>query len=313
MKSYLDLINECIRFPYPNSDEYSTRIASYYFLVHRGYTIGYLIPSVVEAIKNLRECSLFWSINDQAKTVKLKGEPSVQAHSWAIEQTVISWRKDDVFKVLRGWRNELYAVYAPPGKLAFNIERSASCLFGVLTYGVHMMAYVRSKAGLKLWIPRRAYNKQTYGGYLDNTVAGGLASGERALEVLVREAEEEASLPAELVRNNAKSVGTITYFYVRDARAGGEIGLLQPECQYLYDLELNEDVVLKPCDSEVEEFYLWGVEEVAKELKDGHFKPNCAFALIDFFMRHGIITPENEESYIEISSRLHRRLGFATP
>ncbi|KAH0545572.1 hypothetical protein FGG08_000403 [Glutinoglossum americanum] len=255
-------------------------MAPYYLFVHEGHTVGYLIPSVVSAIKNLDECSVHWSIDDKAKTVGLRGEPSIQARSLAIEKTVLSWRENDVFKILRGWRNELYAVYAPAGKLAFNIERSACCLFGVVSYGVHMTAYVHSDSGLKLWVPRRAYNKQTFGGYLDNTVAGGLASGERALETLIREAEEEASLPAELVRSDARSVGAITYFYVRDSRAGGETGLLQPECQYLYDLELNKDMVPKPCDDEVEEFYLMEVEKVEAALRDGDFKPNCALVLL---------------------------------
>ncbi|KAI9770626.1 MAG: hypothetical protein M1840_003218 [Geoglossum simile] len=307
MKSYLDLINDCDVFPYPNSKDYSVRMASYYMFVHKGHTVGYLIPSVVSAIRLLDEFRTLWSINDQEKTASLKGEASL-----AIGKTIQSWRKNGVFEVLGGWRNELYAVYAPPGELAFNIERSACCLFGVLTYGVHMTAFVRSSLGLKIWVPRRSYNKQTFGGLLDNTVAGGLTSGEQPLETLVREAEEEASLPAELVRKQAKCVGAVTYFYVRDARAGGETGLLQPECQYAYDLELNEGVVPKPCDSEVEEFYLWGLEDVAGALKKGQFKPNCAFVLLDFFVRHGIITPENEDSYIEITSRLHRRFDFAT-
>ncbi|KAI9787181.1 MAG: hypothetical protein M1839_003416 [Geoglossum umbratile] len=312
MKSYLDLVNDCDVFPYPTSDGYSLRIASYYFFVHEGHTVGYLLPAVVNAIKNVDEYSVFWSIDDKAKTVRLKGGSSPEAYSLAIGKTIRNWRENGIFEVLKGWRNELYAVYAPPGKLAFNVERSATCLFGVLTYGIHMTAYVRSSSGLKMWIPRRSYNKQTFGGFLDNTVAGGLTSGEQPLGTLIREAEEEASLPAELVRNGAKCAGAVTYFYVRDERAGGETGLLQPECQYVYDLELSEGVVPKPCDDEVEEFYLWGIEEVMGALKSGQFKPNCALVLLDFFIRHGIITPENEESYIEITSRLHRRFDFAT-
>lgn len=34
--------------------------------------------------------------------------------------------------------------------------------------------------------------------------------------------------------------------------------------------------------------------------------------LIDFFIRHGILTPENEPDYIEIVARLHRRFEFPT-
>jgi hypothetical protein len=34
--------------------------------------------------------------------------------------------------------------------------------------------------------------------------------------------------------------------------------------------------------------------------------------LVDFLIRHGIITPENEPDFVEISMRLHRRLPFRT-
>ncbi len=96
-----------------------------------------------------------------------------------------------------------------------------------------MTAYTPSPAssyGMKIWVPRRATGKQTYPGMLDNTVAGGISSGEDKFESLVREAEEEASLPEDLVRTTAKAFAMVTYFYMRGANAGGETGLLQPEC-----------------------------------------------------------------------------------
>jgi hypothetical protein len=34
--------------------------------------------------------------------------------------------------------------------------------------------------------------------------------------------------------------------------------------------------------------------------------------MIDFFVRHGLITPENEKHYSEIVARVHRRMPFAT-
>jgi len=117
------------------------------------------------------------------------------------------------------------------------------------------MAFVRDPTashGLKFWIPRRAESKQTYGGMLDNTVAGGMATGEEPLECVIREAQEEASLPEHVVRENVKAAGIITYMLLRDERAGGEVGLVQPECQYVYELELPRDVIPKPCDGEVE-------------------------------------------------------------
>ena len=92
-----------------------------------------------------------------------------------------------------------------------------------------MTAFVRDPAashGMKLWIPRRAAGKQTYGGMLDNTVAGGLATGEEPFECLVRESDEEASLPEEVIRMNATLHGTITYIYIRGSQAGGETGMV---------------------------------------------------------------------------------------
>ena len=66
-------------------------------------------------------------------------------------------------------------------------------------------------------------------------------------------------------------------------------------------------------DGEVERMLkAWkSVEEVKQALRDGDFKPNCALVLLDFFVRHGILTAE-DEGYIEIVARLHRRLEFPT-
>ena len=175
-----------------------------------------------------------------------------------------------------------------------------------------MTAYVKDQDGLKIWVPRRARDKQTYGGMLDNTVAGGISTGEEPLECLIREATEEASFPERLVREHAKACGTVTYFHIRNEKAGGETGLLQPECQHVYDLEVDADTVPKPGDNEVEGFMLWTIEKLQGALAEGQFKPNCALVLLDFFVRHGILTAENEKDYVEIVSRLHRKLPFPT-
>ena len=148
---------------------------------------------------------------------------------------------------------------------------------------------------------------------LDNSVAGGLAAGEDPLDCIVREAGEEASLPADLVRQRIRPIGTVSYIHVRDERAGGETGLLQPETQYGFDLELPADVVPRPSDDEVQEFYLWGVEEVRKALAEGQFKPNCALYLVDFLVRHGLVTAREEPDYLEIMTRMHRRIVFEDP
>jgi hypothetical protein len=68
-----------------------------------------------------------------------------------------------------------------------------------------------------------------------------------------------------------------------------------------------------PRDGEVEGFELMGVEEVRVGLAEGRFKPNSSLVLVDFLVRHGVLTPENESDYVEIVGRLHRRLEFPMP
>ena len=272
------------------------------------YALGYMLPSVVKVFQS----DPSWAVDEQNRILMLIAGNNVQDRSTAVMNTLLKLRTIGHFSILEKWRGEFYPVYGRNKELLFNVERSASPLFGVVTYGVHLNAYTRTRMGqLKIWTPRRAKTKQTYGGLLDNAVAGGIASGESPWECIIRECGEEASLPEDLLRNRLRACGTITYFHIRNAKAGGETGLLQPECQYIYDLELPEDVVLEPGDDEVEEFYLWDVDKVKEAMARGEFKPNCAAVVLDFFVRHSILTCETD-NYIEIIARLHRKLEFPT-
>jgi 8-oxo-dGTP pyrophosphatase MutT (NUDIX family) len=253
-----------------------------------------------------------FKVDETTRSVTILYDPST-TESDILREILTLGREKSSFKVLKGWRNELYPVLGINRDVC--MERAGSALFGIHTIGVHMICYVRPSAScrpdeIKTWVARRAATKQTYGGMLDNTVAGGIAAGEDPFESIVREAGEEASLPENLVRQNTIPCGTVSYVHVRDHRAGGEIGLLQPETQYLYDLELEEHVVPKPSDDEVEGFVLWSMEKAKQALGKGEFKPNCAMVLIDFMIRHGVITAREEADYVEIVSRLHRRIRF---
>jgi 8-oxo-dGTP pyrophosphatase MutT (NUDIX family) len=284
---------------------------------HTSTPIGYLPEPVFNALAKVPiSIKGELEVNRTQRTITAFQQPTEKERSEAVAATCAYWRQNKTFEVLSGWRDELYSVYGRDNELLFTVERSASPLFGVVTYGIHMTCYAKSPEsshGIKIWVPRRAKTKSTYAGMLDNSVAGGVATGGEPLECLIRESDEEASLPEELVREKVKAQGTITYIYIREPRAGGESGLIQPECQYVYDLELPDDVVPKPNDSEVEEFYLWTVEEVQGALARGEFKPNCSLLILDFFVRWGILTEENEKDYGEIKRRLHRELEFPGP
>ena len=71
-----------------------------------------------------------------------------------------------------GWRNELYSIYGLNGEVLFAMERCATPLFGVVTYGVHMTVYVppTQSQPMRIWTPKRSESKPTYPGMLDNSV-----------------------------------------------------------------------------------------------------------------------------------------------
>lgn len=315
MKTNLDIVNECDNFPYYENDpeEYTKLRSTFweFYLEDGSGPYGYLKQFVVEKMPWDHQV---WKIDDEKRRIIPTPQRYTHTQEDVVRGLLEKAKSRETFQVLKGWRNELYPVYGPYSsrKPMLNMERAGSALFGINSYGVHMTVYVRTLQGMKIWVPRRARNKQTYGGMLDNTVAGGLGTGEKPFECIVREAAEEASFSEQLVRSNAKACGTVSYFHVRDEKAGGEAGLLQPECQYIFDMEIGADIIPKPGDNEVEDFYLWTVVEVKKALAEGQFKPNCAAVLLDFFIRHGILTAENEKNYMEIVSRLHRKLPFPT-
>ena len=69
-------------------------------------------------------------------------------------------------------------------------------------------------------------------------------------------------------------------------------------------LTINED--------ETDSIGLWEIDDVKKALLGGQFKIDAALVWIDFFIRHGIISSDNEPDLQEIYSRIHRKLPFPT-
>jgi 8-oxo-dGTP pyrophosphatase MutT (NUDIX family) len=308
------LTDKICSLPYPEQvPEYTLATSEFYrFCLKETWdentpgfvTIGYILPSVVERMLWISS----FVVDHDKRIVSIKYAPGEDVETKAISEQLNLAREKDSFSILRRWMDEIYRILDISREV--RMERAGSALFGIHTVGVHIMAFCRDQEGsMKLWIPRRAATK-TYPGMLDNTVGGGITVEEDQFECMLREAEEEASLPKHVVKDRAQAVGTIAYFYIRDARAGGETGLLQPSTHHLYDLELPTDVVPKPADKDVEEFYLWTPEETMVALREGKFKPNSAVAWIDFFIRHSYITAKNEPDYLKLVSRIHRRIHF---
>ena len=284
--------------------------------------LGYMPQQVLDALlETPASIRGELDLDPATRTVTLFHQPQTEPERTKLVARLTDyWRKNGTFRILQGWRDEMWPVYDNKGNVLFSMERAAMGLFGTMRYGVHLSAFVREKTegseyDVRIWVPKRSTNKSTYPGMLDNTVAGGLMTDEDPFECIIREADEEASLPEDVVRNTAKFVGLITYIYITDERSGGEEGLIYPECQWVYDLELPADqsIVPEPKDGEVESFSLCTVEEIKEQLAQGRWKPNCALVMLDFLVRHGIITPANDPYYSEILHRVRRQMPFPGP
>ncbi|KAK9448023.1 NUDIX hydrolase domain-like protein [Limtongia smithiae] len=305
--SLLDAVAQADSFPYNISAAHEL----YTLVTHDGTAqLGRVLPSAVRILTAHLASAAFFVVDPATRRIALAPDlDTFEKRSRAFAEVTASWRAAGTFALLSGWRNELYTVYAPAHVGYLAVERSACPIFGFVTYGVHLTAYVPTAMGLRLWVPRRSRTKATYPGMLDNTVAGGIAHGYGVFETLVKECGEEAGFPEKLIREHAVAVGAVSYLYVRQKTAGGETGFIQPEVQYLYDLKMPEDALPpEPVDGEAEEFNLWDVDKVLSEIAAGHFKPNTALVTIEFLIRHGVITPENEPDYVEILARMHRHL-----
>lgn len=197
------------------------------------------------------------------------------------------------------WRDEAYPVGGgASGPHLMLMDRSAIPFFGVRARGVHVNGYVRDGERILMWIARRASDRPSYPGMLDNFVAGGQPAGIGLMANAIKEAGEEAGVPEGLAAT-ARPVGAVSY--CQETEDG-----LKPDVMYCFDLELPAAFEPVARDGEIEEFYLWPAERAMETVAGSTaFKPNCNLVCIDFFVRHGLIDPESAD-YLEIVRGLRR-------
>lgn len=206
---------------------------------------------------------------------------------------------------LKGWRNERYTVYKAGFKSEelFDIERAAVPILGCKSYGVHMNGYIYKGSEMLVWIGRRSPHKAKFPNMLDNVVAGGISTGYGVLDTLIKEADEEANIPPQLM-TGAKAAGCLTYIY-------SNVNGISPETEFIYDVELPAHFTPANNDGEVAGFELMTIPQVQEALvQEGLFKPNCAVVMLDFLIRHGFVTPDNTPDYVDIVTQLHNDLSY---
>ncbi|SCV99326.1 LAFE_0A00694g1_1 [Lachancea fermentati] len=316
--SFLEVVEKVDALPddYCTSEHFRENV--YRLQSHDGITLGHILKLVVKKIKDLGDpvVNELFNIMDELHIVRFVST-EFQERNELLASLCLKLKDRSNLKDLQGWRDESYAVYVR-GKPYVLVERAASGLLGVVTYGAHVNGFVRDpiNGDIKLWIPRRSLTKATWPGMLDNIIAGGLGYPHGVYETVLKESMEEANLSKEIIEKSIKPVGVVSYFYFQNPdkllKFDTESSLITPEVEYLYDLELGPDIIPQPNDGEVESFQLLSLQETVTALKNGEFKPNCALITVEFLMRQGYITPENEPNYLRMMTKMHRSLPFPT-
>ncbi|WVF66386.1 hypothetical protein IAT40_001126 [Kwoniella sp. CBS 6097] len=197
----------------------------------------------------------------------------------------------------------------PFGNVAFEFERPMMQVLGFTPFGTHLTAYEGQGDEMKLWISRRSANRSDWPSKLDSTVAGGMPAGVTPLPNIIIECSEEAGWSEELIRKHARCKGMVSFYKCL------KTNFVVPGIEYTYDMELQPGTYdpPRPDYKESDKFMLMPVQQVLTALRNHEFKPLSALVTIDFLIRHGYITPENEANYFEIVRRCHRSTGLAGP
>ncbi len=202
---------------------------------------------------------------------------------------------------LSAWRDERYAVAPAFGAAAhFRMERAAARFFGIQTHAVHVNGLVEAPGGTCMWIARRCATKAIDPGLLDNLVGGGIAAGDGVRRALVREAWEEAGIPAPLART-ARAVGAV---HICRAQPDG----LQRETIFTHDLALPPEFRPAGQDGEVVDYRLVPLADAARLAANAAgpdlVTADASLVIVDCLLRRGLIAADSPD-YLALDALRH--------
>lgn len=318
--SFLEIIERVDKLSSELMETSDFKTNLYYLETHTHIRIGFIckfiLMKMIEICPDLMQETFEVSYTNYS--VNFKSE-DFETRNAQIDKIARFLRDNSDIEDLKGWRDERYAVWSPEKNPYVLVERSMAGPLGIITYGVHINGYFLTPDTdeIRFWVPRRSASKPTWPYMLDNMVAGGIGYPYGIHETVIKESMEEACLPKDIIERSISNAGVVSYLFYQGAKGetekfNNQQSYIVGEVEYVYDLKLDEKIVPKPNDGEVDSFNIFTLQQVVTTLQNAEFKPNCALVMVDFLVRHGYITPENEPNYLEIVSRMHRKMPFPT-
>ncbi|CAG9802872.1 unnamed protein product [Chironomus riparius] len=272
--------------------------------VVNGYQVGLIRPDVFNELLKYPEVFFIRDVlkHDNSSETIVELNPAYRDYSERTENVDLVLRdmmtKGLFSAALKGWRNECYEVMNTSNVSLLKMDRSATSLFGIRNFGVEINGYIKHPTkGLCIWLQHRSSTKQTWPDKWDNMVSGGVSVGYGIKETAIKEAAEEASIPESLAQKIV-SAGCVSFFFESDR------GLF-PNTEFVFDLELPLDFIPFNTDGEVQGFELLPAADCVERVFSPDFKTTSCPVIIDFLIRHGYISPENETKFTDVVELLH--------
>ncbi|SMN21997.1 similar to Saccharomyces cerevisiae YJR142W Putative protein of unknown function [Maudiozyma saulgeensis] len=317
--SFKEIIDRVDKLPLNYNEIPEFQENMFHLITHDNVKIGFVCRFVLEQMTKYCEdlVSIAFDVNFSKHSIRFKSD-NFDTRNQLIDQISLQLREHSDIQDLKGWRNEKYAVWSLEKKPYVLVERAMAGPMGILTYGVHINGYFfdSKTKEIRFWIPRRSATKPTWPYMLDNMVAGGIGFPYGIHETVIKESLEEANLPKDIIDASISNAGVVSYLFYQGNpkldKFNTQNSYIVGEIEYVYDMKLDEEIIPRPNDGEVDSFNVMSLQEVITALQNAEFKPNCALVMVDFLIRHGYITTENEPNYLEILNRTHRTLPFPT-
>ncbi|KAL9181468.1 hypothetical protein ACHAXT_010273 [Thalassiosira profunda] len=205
-----------------------------------------------------------------------------------------------------------------------HVNRSTAPYLGIDSVGVHLHCYVSkqkdthegTRSGIVgVWLAKRAPTKSHHPNFWDPTVAGGQPACLSLLDNIVKEAHEEAGVPAEWIQSESSDATTASDTKLSDhthdpltiTTAKPDGSCMKRSMYYSADLQVPPDWTPTAVDGEVSEFKLYSIEELEQELRFGNsVRPAMRAVLLDFMMRHNALKGEDDNGELRDAMRRER-------
>jgi len=281
--SYLNKVEDCNRRDLRRFVPFTVADTQYGWLTHERAAAVLAFPDVFQPL------GTGVALNPKLVTVAARSKAVAQIADQLVATGLFLKPRGELYAVRNRWSD----------RPAFRIDRALVPGFGLRAYGVHVNGYVEKRGGLHLWIGTRARDVGVEPGKHDNMVAGGQPADLSLMDNLGKECAEEAHLAPKLART-AKPTGVLTYCF--ESPQG-----LKADTLFCFDLAMPMGIKPRPSE-EISAYDLMPIAEVLKRVRTtGSFKFNVNLVILDFAVRHGILTPENEPDYEKIVAGLHER------